>query len=518
MTEDRARPTAEQRAKQGEITVSFETFASRAVRGALVPVWRDCLLDTDTPVSAFARLRRGQFAFLLESAPAGGETWARYTFMGTEPRGAWRLKDGVVEDWSAALGWHNARTPADPIEDLRALVAQHQPVDAPELGAFWGGAVGFFGYDVVRHIEHLPSPPPRVIDAPDALLVFTGSVVIIDNLRAQARIVHGVPIGDDTSEEALRAAYESACAEIDRTIRQLRSGAALGPLDLDPSAAPATGVSSYEKDKYLADVDRIKEYILAGDCFQVLLARRITVPHDFDGTSLYRAIRALNPSPYMYHLILDGVEIIGSSPELQVRVADGRVIVRPIAGTKPRGKDEAEDTKLAAELLSDEKERAEHVMLVDLGRNDVGRVAEYGTVEVTDLMVIERFSHVFHIVSQVEGRLPPDTSALQVFRATFPAGTMTGAPKVRAMEIIDELEPVRRGLYSGAIGYIAYGDRRMDLAITIRTCVLAGGVANVQAGGGIVADSIPAMEWEESENKAGAMLTAIGRVRAATKK
>jgi anthranilate synthase component 1 len=222
MTEDRARPTAEQRATQGEITLSFETFAARAVPGALVPVWRDCLLDTDTPVSAFARLRRGLFAFLLESAPAGGETWARYTFMGTEPRGAWRLKDGVVEDWSAARGWHGARTPADPIEDLRAIVAEHQPVHVPELGAFWGGAVGFFGYDVVRHIEHLPSPPPRVIDAPDALFVFTGSVVIIDNLRAQARIVHGVPIGDDTSEEALRAAYESASAEIDRTIRQLR--------------------------------------------------------------------------------------------------------------------------------------------------------------------------------------------------------------------------------------------------------------------------------------------------------
>ncbi len=518
MTEDRARPTAEQRAKRDEITVSFETFKDRAVPGTLVPVWRDCLLDTDTPVSAFARLRRGPFAFLLESAPAGGETWARYTFMGTEPRGAWRLKDGVVEDWNAARGWHAARTPVDPIEDLRAIIAQHVPAQVPELGAFWGGAVGFFGYDVVRHIEHLPSPPPRAIDVPDALFVFTGTVAIIDNLRAQARIVHAVPVGDDTSATALRAAYDSAQSEIDRTIRQLRSGSALPPLDLDPSAPPATGESSYEKDKYLADVERIKEYILAGDCFQVLLARRITVPHDFDGTSLYRAIRALNPSPYMYHLILDGVEIVGSSPELQVRVADGRVIVRPIAGTKPRGKDEAEDVKIAAELISDEKERAEHVMLVDLGRNDVGRVAEYGSVEVTELMVIERFSHVFHIVSQVEGRLPANASALQVFRATFPAGTMTGAPKVRAMEIIDELEPVRRGLYSGAIGYIAYGDRRMDLAITIRTCVLAGGVANVQAGGGIVADSIPAMEWEESENKARAMLTAIGRVRAAAGK
>jgi anthranilate synthase component 1 len=498
--------------------VSFETFAARAVPGALVPVWRDCLLDTDTPVSAFARLRRGPFAFLLESAPAGGDTWARYTFMGAEPRGAWRLKDGVVEDWTADRGWHAARTPADPIEDLRAIVDAHVPADVPELGAFWGGAVGFFAYDVVRHIESLPSPPPRVIDAPDALFVFTRSFVIIDNLRAQARVVCAVPIGAEVGDPELRTAFDDAHQEIDRVIGLLRSDMPLPPLNLDPQAAPAVGVSSYEHGKYLADVERIKEYILAGDCFQVLLARRISVPHDFDGTSLYRAIRALNPSPYMYHLLLDGVELVGSSPELQVRVADRRVIVRPIAGTKPRGKDAAEDEARAAELINDEKERAEHVMLVDLGRNDVGRVAEYGTVQVTDLMVIERFSHVFHIVSQVEGQLPPDTSALRVFRATFPAGTMTGAPKVRAMEIIDELEPVRRGPYSGAVGYIAYGDRRMDLAITIRTCVIAGGVANVQAGGGIVADSIPAMEWKESENKARAMLTAIGRVRAAQQK
>jgi anthranilate synthase component 1 len=239
------------------------------------------------------------------------------------------------------------------------------------------------------------------------------------------------------------------------------------------------------------------------------------VPHDFATESLYRALRVINPSPYMFHLVLDGVELVGSSPELLVRVADGRVTVRPIAGTRPRGATPAEDDRLSAELLADEKERAEHVMLVDLGRNDVGRVSRYGTVEVTELMRIERYSHVLHIVSQVEGMLTPDVSAIDAFRATFPAGTMTGAPKVRAMQIIDELEPERRGPYAGAVGYIAAGDTRMDLAITIRTCVIANGEASVQAGAGIVADSVPEREWAETENKARAMLTAIGRVRCA---
>jgi anthranilate synthase component 1 len=273
------------------------------------------------------------------------------------------------------------------------------------------------------------------------------------------------------------------------------------------------GVSTYEKSKFLRDVERIREYIFAGDCFQALLSRRINVPHDFPSESLYRALRALNPSPYMYHLVLDGVELVGSSPELLVRVAESRVTVRPIAGTRPRGTTPAEDERLSADLLGDEKERAEHVMLVDLGRNDVGRVARYGTVSVSELMRIEKYSHVLHIVSQVEGDLRDDVTGIDVLRATFPAGTMTGAPKVRAMEIIDELEPERRGPYAGAVGYIAAGAHRMDLAITIRTCVIADGVASVQTGAGIVADSVAEREWEETENKARALLTAIGQIR-----
>ena len=501
---------------------SFADFAAqaRAAAGpAFVPVWRDVLLDGDTPVSAFAKLREGSFAFLLESAPAGGEQWARYTYLGAAPRGAWRLTDGVVEDWTPALGWHAARTPADPLADLRARVAEYAPADVPALGPFWGGAVGYFAYDVVRHLERLPHAPPRGSGAPDAVWMFTDVVVVIDNLRAQARVVAGVPVPAGLDDAALGAAHAAACARVDATVARLRAPGVLPPLDLDAAAPAAEGASSIARADFEAGVERIREYVRAGDVFQALLARRIRVAHDFDGAALYRALRVLNPSPYMLHLVLDGVELVGCSPELHVRVADEgrgpRVTVRPIAGTRPRGRTPAEDAALAEELAADAKERAEHVMLVDLGRNDVGRVAEYGSVEVTSLMHVERYSHVLHLVSQVEGRLPPGSSALGVFAATFPAGTMTGAPKVRAMQIIDELEPERRGPYAGAVGYLAAGDRRLDLAITIRTCVIAGGEAHVQAGAGVVYDSDPAREWEETENKARAMLTAIGRVRAA---
>ena len=501
-------------AAPGPARTSVERFLELAREGGLVPVWRDCLLDADTPVSAFAKLRRGPFAFLLESAPAGSETWSRYTFLGTEPRRAWRLRDRTTEWWTPARGWHDASEPADPLAELRAEVARHRPADVPELGAFWAGAVGYFGYDVVRLLERLPDPPPRALDVPDALFVFTRAVVIVDNLRARARIVVGVPVDAGADEATLRALHAGAEAEIAELVARLRAPAALPPLELDPAAPPAAGRSSYARERFLADVERIKEYIRAGDCFQALLARRIDVPHDFPAEALYRALRVLNPSPYMFHLVLDGVELVGSSPELLVRVAEGRVTVRPIAGTRPRGASAAEDETLAAELLADEKERAEHVMLVDLGRNDVGRLARFGSVRVTELMAVERYSHVLHLVSQVEGELPPDASAVDAFAATFPAGTMTGAPKVRAMQIVDELEPARRGPYAGAVGYIAAGDRRMDLAITIRTCVLAGGTASVQAGAGIVYDSVPEREWAETENKARAMLTAIGQVRA----
>ncbi|MDB4908671.1 MAG: anthranilate synthase component [Gemmatimonadetes bacterium] len=496
--------------------MTYQRFRDIALPGHLVPVWRDVVLDSITPLSAFTRLRRGPFSFLLESAPAGGETWARYTFMGTEPRSAWRLRDDTIETWTPATGWHGARPCADPLADLERLLTEFPPVEVEELGDFWAGAVGYFSYDVVRQVERLPSPPPRANDLPDALFVFTRVLAIVDNLRSRLRLVAAVQVPPAATDDDLQRLHAEAERDIADALARLATPAELPALDLDPSAPPATGASSLTREEFIQRVDRIKDYIAAGDAFQVLLARRISLAHDFDSTSLYRALRVLNPSPYMYHLALDGIEIVGSSPELLVRVAGDRVTVRPIAGTRRRGKTAAEDQALTAELKADEKERAEHLMLVDLGRNDVGRIARYGTVNVTDLMVVERYSHVLHMVSQVEGIMREGLTAMDALRATFPAGTMTGAPKVRAMQIIDELEPVRRGPYAGAIGYLAAGGRRMDLAITIRTCVISGGEVAVQAGGGIVHDSVPALEWEETESKARAMLTAIGQVRAAS--
>jgi anthranilate synthase component 1 len=493
--------------------MSLEDFRKRAATSALVPVWKDCLLDTDTPVSVFAKLRRGPFAFLLESAPAGGETWSRYTYLGTEPRSAWRLADGVVEDWTSERGWHNARKPEDPLADLAALIEAAKPATVPELGDFWGGAVGYFSYDVVRLIESLPNRPPAGLATPDAVFVFTRSLVILDNLHGRARVVVSVPVPSGARDAELQALYECATVELDEILERLRTPARLDTMSPDFSAAAVEGSSSYDRADFMQHVEKIKEYIRAGDCFQALLSRRIDVPLDFEPADLYRALRAINPSPYMYHLVLDGIEIVGSSPELLVRVSNSKLTLRPIAGTRRRGATPAEDDELSAELLADEKERAEHVMLVDLGRNDVGRVSKFGTVKVTEFMKVEKYSHVLHIVSQVEGELNDGLSALDVFRATFPAGTMTGAPKIRAMEIIDELEPASRGPYAGAIGYIATGGMRMDLAITIRTCIIADGKASVQAGAGIVADSVPEREWEETRSKAQALLNAIASVR-----
>ncbi len=494
----------------------FKELAALAGRdGGLVPVWRDVLLDCDTAVSAYARLRRAPFSFLLESAPAGGETWSRYTFLGTEPRAAWRLVDDVVDEWSPELGWHGARRSPAPLDDLKQLLARTIPVDAPEVDGLWNGVVGYLSYDVARLVERLPNPPARVLRTPDALMMVPGVVVVLDNLKGMARVVTSVSVRPGTNERELGSLYGQAVQELNAVVDRLHSSTShLRPLTLDPDAPAAQGKSSYTKERFMEHVERIREYIMAGDCFQALLARRISLPHDFDGLELYRALRALNPSPYMYHLALDGVELVGCSPELLVRVANERVTVRPIAGTRPRGVTPAADEEMTGELLGDEKERAEHVMLVDLGRNDVGRISRYGSVRVTDLMHVERYSHVLHLVSQVEGELRPGVTAVDAFAATFPAGTMTGAPKVRAMEIIDELEPERRGPYAGAVGWIAAGDRRMDLAITIRTCVIAGGEASVQAGAGIVADSVPELEWKETENKARAVLSAIGQVRA----
>jgi anthranilate synthase component 1 len=483
----------------------------------LIPVWREIPFDLDTPVAAFAKLRRGPFSFLLESAPAGSDTWSRFTYFGTEPRAAWRLVDGVVHEWTPERGWHQERRPEDPLTDLESLLSRDPAAADPKLtaacGGFWGGAVGYFGYDVVRYIERLPSAPPRALDVPDALFVLTRVLVVVDNLRSRAILVASVPVPDGVSESEVRRHRDAAARDLDDAEQRLKTPTALRPLAAGDGAQVAAGRSSCSRSDFERDVQRIKDYIVAGDAFQVLLARRISLEHDFDTTDLYRTLRTLNPSPYMFHLQLDGMELVGSSPELLLRVQDGRVIVRPIAGTRRRDGTPEADARLAQELLGDEKERAEHLMLVDLGRNDVGRVAQYGSVRVTELMVVEQYSHVLHLVSEVEGELRHNVSAMDALRATFPAGTMTGAPKVRAMQIIDELEPERRGPYAGTVGYIAADGGRMDLAITIRTCVVANGVASVQAGAGIVHDSVPSREWDETESKARALLTAIGRVR-----
>jgi anthranilate synthase component 1 len=492
--------------------LSFERFRALAADGGTVPVWRDCLLDALTPVEAFARLKRGPFDFLLESTAVGSDVWARYTFIGSDIRRGWRLRDGTVEDWNPRDGWHGARRPADPLADLQTLPGPRSGLQDPT--PFWAGAVGYVGYDVVRHLERLPSLSASDTGIPDAMFVVPAAVITLDKFRAEARIVAGVEVERGADEKELRRAFDGGRAEVDRVVDRLRGDRITLPsLDLAGEEAPAIGNSSMSRDEFLAGVERAKEYIRAGDAFQIVLSRRIELERDFDPLILYRALRAINPSPYMYHLAFEDVELVGCSPELLVRVADRQVTVRPIAGTRPRPDDPEADERMAAELRSDPKERAEHLMLVDLGRNDIGRVASYGTVTVDKLLEVERYSHVLHLVSDVSGELADSQDAIAALRATFPAGTMSGAPKVRAMEIIEELEPVRRGPYAGAVGFIGAGGRHMDLAVTIRTCVIEKNRAFVQAGAGIVADSVPEKEWEETEKKAQAVLLAISHAR-----
>ncbi len=487
---------------------TFEEFAALAGEATLVPVYRDLLFDTETAVSAYAKLARPPFGFLLESV-VGGETWARYTFLGTEPRAAWRLVGDRIDSWTPVGGWHEGPRVADPLADLDRILTRHVAATVPGLPRFWGGAVGFFSYDIVRHIERLPNAPPDTLHLPDALFMFTGVMLAIDNLFGRAMMIVGVDVeGADAAE--LRRLYDAAGAEIESLIERLRGEAGPAPLHLPRAASSDPQFESTStRSRYEANVRRIQEYIAAGDAFQVVLSQRLSVPLNGSAFDLYRVLRTMNPSPYLFYLDLDGFQLVGSSPEVLVRVEDGKVIVRPIAGTRRRGANQAEDDELSRELLADPKERAEHLMLLDLGRNDVGRVADYGSVKVTERMVIEKYSHVVHMVSTVEGQARDGVTAMDVLRASFPAGTVSGAPKVRAMEIIDELEATRRGPYAGAVGYIASGGGVVDLAIAIRTVVATGGRAYVQAGAGIVADSDPASEYEETLSKARAMLRAI---------
>lgn len=490
-----------------DLIPSFETFARLSRTARLVPVRAEFLFDTETAVTAYRKLARPPFGFLLESV-VGGEKWARYTFLGTEPSSAWRLHGDEVALWDPAHGWV-ATEVGDPLEDLDRRLRERSCAGVGGLPRFWGGAVGYFSYDLVRRIERLPSIAEEDADIPQAMVVFTDIVLAIDNLLGRAMAIRAVPVEPGLTERELRVRYDGAAEAIGALVDRLASEEAPPPLSL--AAGPAGDPpfeSTMTRAGYEAAVERIREYILAGDAFQVVLSQRLGMSLRASPFDLYRALRSLNPSPYLYFMELDGVGLVGSSPEVLARLEDGTVTVRPIAGTRPRGGDPEEDAALEAELLADEKELAEHRMLVDLGRNDVGRVARYGSVRVPELMVVERYSHVMHLCSQVEGRLREGLGALDVLRATFPAGTVSGAPKIRAMEIIEELEPVRRGPYAGAVGYLGYGGQSMDTAIAIRTVLVHGGRAFVQAGAGIVADSEPAREYEETLNKARALLRA----------
>jgi anthranilate synthase component 1 len=384
---------------------------------------------------------------------------------------------------------------------------KYAPVEVPGLPRFTGGAVGYLGYDIVRTIESLPPPPPDDRGLPDALLMVADTLLVLDNLYNRATVIANVEVPEGADDATLARLHRAAEARIDEWLARLAAPSALRPLRMEPVAPPPT-TTPYRDDRFLDDVRRIKEYIAAGDTFQTVLSRRLDLPAP-DPFLTYRYLRALNPAPYLYCLHFDDIHVVGSSPEILVRVEDGEVTLRPIAGTRPRGDTPERDESLAAELAADTKERAEHLMLVDLGRNDVGRVAEFGSVHLTTFMTIERYSHVMHLVSEVRGRLRQGLDALAALAASFPAGTVSGAPKVRAMEIIDELEPVRRGPYAGAIGYVGWGAQVLDTAIALRTCVMQGGRAWVQAGAGIVADSDPASEFRETEAKARAVLLAL---------
>ena len=489
------------------MTSSFETFVNRAHQGGMVPVTRQVVLDGDTPVTAFAKLHQGRYGFLLESLE-GGERWARYTFLATAPREVYRYQARECHRWTQDTGWTLVETDLAPLEHLGRTMRQHPPVEVAGLPRFTGGAVGYLGYDIVRTIESLPDAPPDDRDLPDALLMITDTLLVLDNLFNRATVIATVEVPAGASASDLRRLYEAAETRIECWLERLATPTTSMPLEIDPLPALPSASGPYTDLRFQGDVGRIKEYIAAGDTFQTVLSRRLDLPAP-DPFLTYRYLRALNPAPYLYYLHCDDIHIIGSSPEILVRVEDSEVILRPIAGTRPRGSSPEHDSALAEQLAADPKERAEHLMLVDLGRNDVGRVAEFGSIRLTAFMAIERYSHVMHLVSEVRGRLRPELDAIAALAACFPAGTVSGAPKVRAMEIIDELEPVRRGPYAGAVGYVGWGARTLDTAIAIRTCVMKSGRAWIQAGAGIVADSDPHAEWQETEAKARAVLLAL---------
>ena len=482
---------------------SLEEFKQKAKLGNLIPVYKEILADLDTPVSAYMKIRGGEYSFLLESIE-GGEKWARYCFLGCDPsvvvitkgRTLTLIENGKREQRQIESG--------SPLSAVKEILARYQPVHSAGLPRFSGGAVGFVSYDMVRFFEDLPEQTVDDLDVPDSQFIITDTMLVFDNVSQTIKIVSNAFVeGDD-----LDAVYENTIQKISALEEKLKTPLARGSAPEEEVEAPLSFESNIEEGNFKQAVKRIKEYILEGDAIQVVLSQRLKFAINCNPFDIYRALRTVNPSPYMYYLEFGGLQVVGSSPEVLVRLEDDKVEVRPIAGTRKRGQNEEEDRELEKDLLQDKKELAEHIMLVDLGRNDLGRVSEISSVVVDEQFTIERYSHVMHIVSNVKGILKKDLDCFDVLAAAFPAGTLSGAPKIRAMEIIDELEPTRRGLYGGAVGYISFSGN-MDTAIAIRTLLIKDKTAYLGVGAGIVADSVPQSEFEETMNKGRALLKAI---------
>ncbi len=490
---------------------TFEEFTALAPGHSVVPVFRQLIGDTLTPVSAFCKIQEGDWAFLFESV-VGGERLGRYSFLGAGPFLRFEAYGTrVVLHVSAPGGDGRAlkRTEsqhADPLRLLEDMLAVYRAPHLPALPRFCGGAVGYAAYDAVRYVEKLPDAPPDDRGLPDLCFAFYDRMVIFDHLRKTIAVVAHAHIDPAN----LRGCYDRACERVDRLVERLQQGVAdLQLTDVAPLGPTHRHYhSNFEPAAFEAAVEKCKEYIRAGDIFQVVLSQRLQTETHARPFDIYRTLRVVNPSPFLFYLKADTLCLVGSSPEIMARVEGDLLTIRPLAGTRPRGATEEEDVRLAAELLADPKERAEHIMLVDLGRNDVGRVAQFGSVRLSDVLAVERYSHVMHLCSTVTGRLQPGKTAFDALRACLPAGTLSGAPKVRAMQIIDELEPHRRGPYGGAVGYIDFCGN-MDTCIALRTMVLKGQTAYLQAGAGIVADSVPASEREETMNKARGLLRAL---------
>ena len=490
------------------IQPDFTAFEQRCRQGNLIPVWTEILADMETPVSVFRKLADADHAFLLESVEQG-ENLGRYSFIGFNPEILIRSLGGEIIVSYFGVDEQVQPTPANPMAFMREFMQRYRPAPDPNLPPFIGGGVGYMAYDLVRCFEKLPDNNPDLLRLPDCYFMIADTLAIFDHVRRRMILLANAHV-----TEGPRQAYDAAVHKIQLLFERLRSARAIAkhsPLTTDTPDVDLSSEglgSNFTQAEFEAGVEKIKEYIRAGDAFQVVFSQRFSKPYHGDPFDIYRALRAINPSPYMFYLKFGDLQLAGSSPEILVQVNRGQVRVRPIAGTRPRGATHEEDRQLERDLLADPKERAEHIMLVDLGRNDVGRVAVPGSIRVDDLMTIERYSHVMHIVSNVVGRLAPGQDAFDALEACFPAGTVSGAPKIRAMEIIDEVENVRRGPYAGAIGYFSF-DGNLDTCIAIRTCVIRNRRVYVQAGAGIVADSVPASEYQETCNKAMALLKAV---------